>query len=94
LPTSKLQLMEKRERQRKDYNMIVRDCPNKGGGHDLLNKSDAILRPQSIRNTSFELKVLHASSSGDQLTETWLPHQKVSRKNVVTMAHTVNTDTT
>lgn len=60
---------------------------------DLLNKSDEMLRLQSILNTSFELKVLHTSSSEDQLIDTCLPHQNVSRKNVVTMAHTVKRDT-
>ena len=56
----------------------------------LLNTSEVMLRLQSILKTSLELNVLHAASSADQFEETWRPHQKVSRKNVDTMALAVN----
>jgi hypothetical protein len=52
-----------------------------------------ILAAQSIRNTSLELNVLQVPSSVDQLRDTWRPHQNVSRRKVVTMAHAVNMDT-
>lgn len=39
---------------------------------------------QSIRNTVFESKVLH-SPSISQLTDTFEPHQKVSKKQVVSI---------
>ena len=48
---------------------------------------------QSILKTSFELKVLQAPSSRDQLTETSRPHQNVSRKKVVTIALPVKSAT-
>lgn len=48
---------------------------------------------QSTLKTILELKVLHASSSSDQLTDTLRPHQKVSRKQVVTIDASVNPDT-
>lgn len=44
---------------------------------------------QSTLKTTFELNVLQASSSSDQLIDTWDPHQKVSRKQVVTIAEAV-----
>lgn len=49
---------------------------------------------QSTLKTIFELKVLHASLSSDQFTETSRPHQKVSRKHVVIIAVAVNPETT
>jgi hypothetical protein len=48
---------------------------------------------QSILKTTFELKVLQASGSRDQLTETSRPHQNVSRKQVVTIDASVNPET-
>jgi hypothetical protein len=59
----------------------------------LLSMSVVTLAAQSIRNTSLELNVLHAPSSGDQLRDTRRPHQKVSRRKVVTIAHVVKMDT-
>jgi hypothetical protein len=48
---------------------------------------------QSILKTSFDENELQASSSVDQFTDTWRPHQNVSRKKVVSMAHPVKTIT-
>jgi hypothetical protein len=45
---------------------------------------------QSVRKTSLDANVLQRPSSGDQFTDTSAPHQKVSKKQVVTMAPTVN----
>lgn len=49
--------------------------------------------PQSTLKTTFELNVLQASSSSDQLTDTWGPHQNVSKKQVVTIAEAVKMET-
>jgi hypothetical protein len=59
----------------------------------LLRTSVKTFIPQSTLKTTFELNVLQASSSSDQLTDTWDPHQKVSRKHVVTIAEAVENET-
>lgn len=55
-----------------------------------LETSVTMFIAQSVRKTSSELNVLQASSSNDQFVETLRPHQKVSRKQVVTIAAPVN----
>ena len=60
---------------------------------DSLSKSVVMFITQSILKTTFELKVLHASGSRDQLTETLRPHQNVSRKQVVIIDASVNPET-
>jgi hypothetical protein len=59
----------------------------------LLNTSVETFVAQSILKTSLDAKVLQASSSKDQLTDTCRPHQKVSRKKVDVIAHPVKTVT-
>jgi hypothetical protein len=56
----------------------------------LLRRSVMMFIIQSVRKTSLDAKVLQRPSSGDQFTDTSAPHQKVSKKQVVTMAPTVN----
>jgi hypothetical protein len=48
---------------------------------------------QSILKTSLEENELQAPSSVDHWTETWRPHQNVSKKKVVAMAQPVKTIT-
>jgi hypothetical protein len=58
-----------------------------------LSKSVVTFIDQSTLNTSFDANVLQAPSSIDQFTDTWRPHQNVSKKKVVNMAHPVSIDT-
>lgn len=55
----------------------------------LLSTSVVMFNAQSTLNTSFELKVLHDSSSSDQFTDTSRPHQNVSKKHVDIIAEAV-----
>lgn len=63
------------------------------GWQHLLRTSVSTFIPQSTLKTTLELKVLQASSSRDQLTDTCAPHQKVSKKHVVIIAEMVKNET-
>lgn len=61
--------------------------------YNSLKTSVVTFSDQSILNTSLDENELQASSSVDQLTLTSRPHQNVSKKKVVPIAHPVKTIT-
>jgi hypothetical protein len=87
-----LQFAEKRKRYHENYRPVSR-VQGPSQRRYSLNMSVIIFSDQSILKTSLEANDVHASSSVDHWTDTWRPHQNVSKKNVVHIAHPVKTIT-